>query len=386
MLDLIVGARAVHFASSILIAGAAIFALVVAAPALKPCQALLARKQRQFDGLMLAALGFATASGALWLFSLAAKVGQSSMAEALSNGTAWAFFTETQFGRVSEVRLGLAVMLAALVLVRRLVPGLARPAVWAIAFLGIGFVASLAWCGHAGGGLGFGGDVHAANDVVHLVTAAAWVGGLTPLLLLIGPHVEMPPATRFHLIRRFSSLAVLAVTGLAASGVINTWFMLHAVRDLVVTAYGELLLAKVVLFIGMLAFAAANRLWLTPRLAVRHGQATPDDAALRLLCRFTAIEVALGVAVICVVAFLGELPPPARMHAARLAAVAHEGHGMTCSETGINAMNADIQAMRDGEAKTRAMKEMDAAQEMMEKKNMEACMSHMHNAMDAYEE
>jgi len=68
------------------------------------------------------------------------------------------------------------------------------------------------------------------------------------------------------------------------------------------------------------------------------------------------------------------------------AAIAHEGHGMTCTETGINAMNADIQAIRDGEAKTRAMKEMDAAQEMMEKKNMEACMSHMHNAMDAYEE
>jgi hypothetical protein len=59
---------------------------------------------------------------------------------------------------------------------------------------------------------------------------------------------------------------------------------------------------------------------------------------------------------------------------------------MTCTETGINAMNADIQAMRDGEAKTRAMKEMDAAQDMMEKKDMEACTSHMHSAMDAYEE
>jgi len=68
------------------------------------------------------------------------------------------------------------------------------------------------------------------------------------------------------------------------------------------------------------------------------------------------------------------------------AAVAHEGHGMTCTETGINALNADVQAMRDGEAKTRAMKEMEAAQDMVAKKNMEACMSHMHNAMDAYEE
>lgn len=318
MLDLIVGARAVQFASSIFIAGAATFSLVVAAPALNTDKALLARKQRQFDRLILVALGFAIASGALWLFSLAADIGQSSMAEALSNGTVWAFFTETQFGRVSEVRLGLAIVLAGLVLVRRLVPGTTRSAAWGLAFLGIGFVASLTWCGHAGGGVGFGGDVHAANDVVHLVAAAAWVGCLIPLLILIGPHVEMPPATRLHLIRRFSSLAVLAVIGLTASGVINTWFMLDGVRDLVVTVYGRLVLVKVVLFLAMLAFAAANRLWLTPRLAVRQGRARPDNTALRLLCRFTAVEVALGVAVICVVALLGELPPAAHMHAAGL--------------------------------------------------------------------
>ena len=69
MLDLIIGARAVQFASSILIAGAAIFFVVVAAPALNTERAFLARKQRQFDGLMLAALGFPIALGALWLLS-----------------------------------------------------------------------------------------------------------------------------------------------------------------------------------------------------------------------------------------------------------------------------------------------------------------------------
>ena len=39
-------------------------------------------------------------------------------------------------------------------------------------------------------------------------------------------------------------------------------------------------------------------------------------------------------------------------------AVAHEGAQMECNETSINAMNADIQSMNDGEAKTTAMKEM----------------------------
>jgi copper resistance protein D len=315
--DLLVGARAVQFALSILIAGAAMFFVVVAAPALNPHHhGLLLRKQRQLDRLMLWALGFAVASGALWLLVLAAKLGQTSMVEAVTNGTAWAVLTDIQFGRVSALRLALAVLLAGFVLVRRIVPGLAGPAASAIALLGIGFVASLAWCGHAGGGLGFGGDVHAANDAVHLVTAAAWLGGLIPLLLLIRPRIEMPPAMRFHLIRRFSSLAVLAVAGLAASGVINTWFMLNRVRELITTEYGRLVLVKVALFLTMLAFAAANRLWLTPRLLPATAPTGAQKDALQRLCLFTAIEVALGVVVICVVALLGELPPAGHMHAA----------------------------------------------------------------------
>ncbi len=315
MFDLIVVARAVQFASSILIAGAAIFSLVVVAPALNPHDVLLGRKQRQLYGLMLAALGFAIVSGALWLLLLAAEIGHSSIIEALTNGTARAFLTETQFGRVSEIRLALAIVLAALVLVRLLVTCSAMPAAWAAASLSTGFVASLAWCGHGGGGLGIGGDVHAASDVVHLVTAAAWVGGLIPLLLLIRPRVEMPSVERFQFIRRFSSLAVLAVAGLAASGVINTWFMLNGGRDLVTTNYGRLVLLKGALFLAMLAFAGANRLGLTPRLDSTSATSSAQRNALRRICVFTAMEVALGVAVICVVALLGQLPPAAH-HAA----------------------------------------------------------------------
>ena len=66
-------------------------------------------------------------------------------------------------------------------------------------------------------------------------------------------------------------------------------------------------------------------------------------------------------------------------------ALAHEGHQMKCSDSSINAMTADIQAMPDGKAKTTAIKEMQAAQDMMRKKDMNACMTHMHNAMEAME-
>jgi hypothetical protein len=66
-------------------------------------------------------------------------------------------------------------------------------------------------------------------------------------------------------------------------------------------------------------------------------------------------------------------------------AIAHEDQKMECTEASINAMNTDVQAMNDGEAKTTAMKEMQMAGDMMAKKDMKGCMAHMHNAMEATE-
>lgn len=66
-------------------------------------------------------------------------------------------------------------------------------------------------------------------------------------------------------------------------------------------------------------------------------------------------------------------------------AAAHEDHQMECNETSINAMKADIQSMSDGEAKTTAMKEVFMAEQMMTKHDLETCMTHLHNAMEAVE-
>jgi hypothetical protein len=66
--------------------------------------------------------------------------------------------------------------------------------------------------------------------------------------------------------------------------------------------------------------------------------------------------------------------------------LAHEAHQATCSETAANALKADIQAMPDSDAKTKAMKDLAMAEEMMGKEDMKACEKHMHNAMEAIEE
>jgi hypothetical protein len=43
-------------------------------------------------------------------------------------------------------------------------------------------------------------------------------------------------------------------------------------------------------------------------------------------------------------------------------ALGHEGHHAECNQTAINALEADIQAMSESEAKTTATKEMEATE------------------------
>lgn len=69
----------------------------------------------------------------------------------------------------------------------------------------------------------------------------------------------------------------------------------------------------------------------------------------------------------------------------RTIAAAHEGHKMKCEKTHIQAMKVDIQAMNDGEPKATAVKETKMAEDMLSKKDVAACETHMHRAMEAIE-
>jgi hypothetical protein len=67
-------------------------------------------------------------------------------------------------------------------------------------------------------------------------------------------------------------------------------------------------------------------------------------------------------------------------------AFSHEGHHAECNATTMNALRADIQAMKEGEAKTTATKELEGAQQSLAKNDMDACKSHIHTAMEATEQ
>ena len=86
----------------------------------------------------------------------------------------------------------------------------------------------------------------------------------------------------------------------------NGWFLMGLTHlgALATTAYGRLLLAKLLLFGAMLCLAAANRYRLTPRLTEalnRPGATTPALSALRTS---VTLEFALAVLVLAAVSWL----------------------------------------------------------------------------------
>jgi putative copper resistance protein D len=206
---------------------------------------------------------------------------------------------ETQFGDVTIVRAGFAICVAACLVFDR-----AAIAQWFGLTASFGLAASLAWIGHAGATVGATGYLHLVADALHLIAAAAWLGGLAPLILLLVAarrNDAIPLAT--DAVRRFSTLGIISVTALMLSGLINAAILVGSFRALIVTSYGQLLLLKLALFAVMLALATINRLLLTPRLA-RLGA-----GGLRCLARNSSIELTLGLAIYAIVGLLGTLHP-----------------------------------------------------------------------------
>src|SRR3546814_15261958 len=76
------------------------------------------------------------------------------------------------------------------------------------------------------------------------------------------------------------------------------------------SAYGQLLLIKLVLFGLMLALAASNRFSLTPALATGIEDGNIEGAVLRLR-RSLWLEGGAAVLILALVAWLGTLLPPA---------------------------------------------------------------------------
>lgn len=275
-LEPIIIARGVHFAASVLAAGTLSFATLIADGD--------ARWRRYIVAMTWSALTVAFVSGAAWLLLLAADLSD-------EPGTAWTLLTETRFGWVCIARVLLMAAQAGLVLTPRWR--------WLTLVLAALFLGALAPVGHAGVTV----DWPLASDVVHLLAAGAWVGGLPALAFYL---VTAEAKTRATAVHRFGTLGLICVITLVASGLANAWTLVGAPSELIATTYGQVLLVKLALFVLMLGLAGVNRFHLTPRAG--------KPAAQRALTRTTLAETALGLGVLLLVGALGTLPPPAQKH------------------------------------------------------------------------
>jgi copper resistance protein D len=325
--------RALHFAATILAAGTVIFATVVAAPAFAAAAATgtperaavdgdgaIARLRSHWAWLTWASLAVAVLSGAIWLVLLATGIYDAPIAEVLGNGGVWTVAAETRFGQVLLGRLAAAVLLAASVVALR--SGAGRGSFGALAVvLAIAMLIAPAWTGHAGATPGAVGQFPLAADALHLAAAGVWLGGLPPLAMLLAvawrqkePRWALITTTAVH---RFSVLGMISVGALLASGIVNSWYEVGTLNNLLATTYGQLVLVKIGLFAAMIALAAVNRFYLTPRLT-RAG-------AVHRLYHNSLAETALGLAAVLVVGFLGAMAPASHTHQHPVYAAVPEG-------------------------------------------------------------
>ena len=112
--------------------------------------------------------------------------------------------------------------------------------------------------------------------------------------------------------RRFSGVGSVLVAVLVVTGLVNSWILIGPSRleSLWTSPYGRILSLKLVLFVAMLGFAAANRFRLAPAFGRALAQVTPH-AEMLLLRRSIMLETLLGFAVLFLVAWFGTLAPPA---------------------------------------------------------------------------
>ena len=196
----------------------------------------------------------------------------------------------TVFGHVWLAQL--AAVVAALGLVPR----------WPGAAAGPCTLALLLQAGHSHAlSMNGGPSLLLGSDIVHLLAAGAWLGGLWPLLLVVR---ETEPRGGALAARWYSPLGKWCVAGLVLSAAYQSWELIGGLPGLIGTAYGRVALVKLGLLAILLGFAMANRYRLAP--ALLRG---PPEAARRRLIRSIAVQTGFGLAVVLAAGVLSELPP-----------------------------------------------------------------------------
>ncbi len=154
------------------------------------------------------------------------------------------------------------------------------------------------------------------TDIVHVAAMSVWVGGLAMMVFALPAAARrLPPADRTALlaaaVARFSTVALVAVAALLASGIVQSIVHLQAFGDLIHSAFGRAVLIKVALFAGLVALGAFNRQRSRPQLIARAEAGETPGAAGAALRRAIRAEIALLAVVLIVTGALVGYSPTA---------------------------------------------------------------------------
>jgi putative copper resistance protein D len=161
---------------------------------------------------------------------------------------------------------------------------------------------SLTLSGHAAMHSGWLRMMHRLNDGVHLLSGGAWLGALVPIVVTL-PMLRDPrwQGDARTALMRFSTAGHVAVALVITTGVINTALIVGSVPLDWQLEYQLLLSIKILIVFALIALAIGNRYLLVPRLA--------RNPSLEPLKWTTGAEIALGFAVLGLVAVFGMLQP-----------------------------------------------------------------------------
>jgi copper transport protein len=151
-------------------------------------------------------------------------------------------------------------------------------------------------------------------NVLHVLAAGAWIGGLAVLVAALPAATRaLEPGDRTRLLSaalgRFSGLALFSVALLLLGGVVQSLLELGAVDDLWGTPFGRAIAIKAALVVVLLGLGALNRRRTLPRLQRAAQQGASPGGAGVVLRRTLRAEVALGVAALAVTGALAGYPP-----------------------------------------------------------------------------
>ena len=282
--------RFAHFVAAMTLFGATAFVAALAPPDLARTLAPPTR------AIAAATIPLAAASALVWLALESASMA-GDWSAVFDLGSIGAVLTDTEFGAVWMWRLVLAAALVVALALGRGGPSFAL--VGGAALL----VASLGLVGHAAVQAGALGALHRANDALHLLATAAWLGGLPMFALCLKAYRDPRlSAAAVTAMRRFSFWGQFDVALVLVTGIVNVALIAGLGARAPTTPYRMLLAAKLVLVATMVALALVNRTVLAPRLA-------SDGAAQRALMRSCVAEVVLAGVIVALVSLFGLLDP-----------------------------------------------------------------------------